>query len=43
MTFDIENTGGIRAFAGRVAAEHPSLNVLINNAGIMRRENLGAQ
>lgn len=43
MTFDIENAGGIRAFAGRVAAEHPSLNVLINNAGIMRRENLGAQ
>ena len=30
----------IRAFADRVTAEHPGLNVLINNAGIMKTENL---
>jgi len=43
IDFDIENADGIRAFVSRVAAEHPSLNVLINNAGIMRRENLQVQ
>ena len=40
---DIENPDAIRAFAARAAAEFPSLNVLVNNAGIMRRENLLAQ
>lgn len=43
MVLEIGNAGGIADFAGRVAAEHPSLNILINNAGIMRRENLLAQ
>jgi uncharacterized oxidoreductase len=41
--FDIEDRDSIRAFAARVAAEHPALNVLVNNAGIMRPENLQAQ
>jgi len=40
LTLDIEDPSAIRAFAARAAAEFPSLNVLINNAGIMRPENL---
>jgi uncharacterized oxidoreductase len=40
LTLDIENRTAIRAFAGRLAAEHPEINVLINNAGIMRPEDL---
>jgi uncharacterized oxidoreductase len=43
LTLDIENPTAIRAFAAKVAAEFPALNVLINNAGIMRPENLLAQ
>jgi uncharacterized oxidoreductase len=39
-TLDVENAEDIRAFAARILAEHPDLNVLINNAGIMRLENL---
>ena len=30
----------IAAFARRMVAEHPALNVLVNNAGVMRAENL---
>ena len=40
LQLDIEHRAPIRAFAAQVIAEFPSLNVLINNAGIMRRENL---
>lgn len=40
LTFDITDSGSIRDFATRVSAEFPSLNVLINNAGIMRAERL---
>jgi uncharacterized oxidoreductase len=40
LTLDIEDRTGIRAFAGRLAAEHPDINVLVNNAGIMRAEAL---
>ena len=40
MVLDVESAAGVRDFARRVAAEHPSLNVLINNAGVMRAENL---
>jgi uncharacterized oxidoreductase len=43
VTFDVENAASIRDFAAQVTAEFPALNVLINNAGIMRRENLLAQ
>ena len=32
---DVENAEDITAFAARVTAEHPELNVVINNAGIM--------
>jgi uncharacterized oxidoreductase len=40
LTLDIEDPTAIKAFAEKVAAEFPSLNVLMNNAGIMRAENL---
>ena len=43
LTFDIERPEAIRSFAAEVAGAFPSLNVLINNAGIMRAENLLAQ
>jgi uncharacterized oxidoreductase len=43
LTLDIENPAAIRAFAAQVAADFPLLNVLINNAGIMRPEKLLAQ
>jgi uncharacterized oxidoreductase len=40
LVLDIEDRSSIRAFASRLASEFPALNVLINNAGIMRPENL---
>ena len=40
IALDVEDPDAIAAFAGRVVADHPALNVLINNAGIMRREDL---
>jgi uncharacterized oxidoreductase len=40
LTLDIENPAAIRAFAAQAIAALPELNVLINNAGIMRPENL---
>jgi uncharacterized oxidoreductase len=40
MTLDVEDAAAIEAFAARLLAEHPTLNVLVNNAGIMRREDL---
>jgi uncharacterized oxidoreductase len=43
LAFDIQNPVAIRSFAIDVAAQFPTLNVLINNAGIMRRENLKSQ
>ncbi len=43
LVLDIEDRTTIRALAGRIASEHPQLNVLINNAGIMRAEDLKDQ
>lgn len=40
MTLDVDTAEGVEEFARRVLAEHPDLNVLINNAGIMRYEPL---
>lgn len=40
IAFDIEDAAGIRSFAAQAAAQYPALNVLINNAGIMRAEKL---
>lgn len=39
---DVESPEAIKAFAEQVKAEHPDLNVLINNAGIMRTEDVAA-
>jgi NAD(P)-dependent dehydrogenase (short-subunit alcohol dehydrogenase family) len=43
LTVDIEEASAIREFASKVTAEFPALNVLINNAGIMRAEDLKNQ
>jgi uncharacterized oxidoreductase len=43
LALDIEDPNAIRSFASQVAARFPKLNVLINNAGIMRVENLQSQ
>jgi uncharacterized oxidoreductase len=43
LTLDIENPAAIRDFAAQATAQFPALNVLINNAGIMRIEKLLAQ
>jgi uncharacterized oxidoreductase len=40
---DVSDAGAIRDFAMQVTAEHPELNVLINNAGIMVAEDVTAQ
>jgi uncharacterized oxidoreductase len=40
LTLDIESRDEIAAFAAKATAEFPGLNVLINNAGIMRPEDL---
>ncbi|MCW2473243.1 SDR family oxidoreductase [Candidatus Symbiopectobacterium sp. NZEC151] len=41
IELDIDDPESINAFAQRVVDEHPALNVLINNAGIMRYDDLG--
>jgi uncharacterized oxidoreductase len=43
LTLDIQDPAAIRSFAAQVATRFPKLNVLINNSGIMRVENLQAQ
>lgn len=40
MLLDIDDAAGITAFAAEVTARFPALNVLVNNAGIMRMESL---
>jgi len=40
IPLDIDDPAAILAFAKKVVAEHPGLNVLINNSGIMRFEDL---
>lgn len=42
MTIDVDSAAGVADFAARVIAAHPALNVLVNNAGIMRFETLAA-
>ncbi len=42
LTLNIEDPDAIKAFATKVAADFPTLNVLINNAGIMKPENLAS-
>lgn len=43
IALDIEKADGIQRFAAQVVERFPRLNVLINNAGIMRAENLKAE
>jgi len=43
LPLDIENPAHIRSFAADLAARYPALNVLINNAGIMRYEKVQSQ
>lgn len=38
MPLDVESAEGVEDFAARLLAAYPALNVLINNAGIMRFE-----
>ena len=40
---DVEDPSSIERFAREVVEQHPKLNVLINNAGIMRSEELTAR
>lgn len=40
LTLDIEDPASIREFVQQVEAEYPKLNVLVNNAGIMKLEDL---
>ncbi|ONF96104.1 SDR family oxidoreductase [Sphingomonas jeddahensis] len=40
IELDVESAGGVADFARRLLADHPAVNVLINNAGIMRFEKL---
>jgi uncharacterized oxidoreductase len=42
LNADVSDPEEIQDLAARVTKEHPSLNVLINNAGIMRAENMQA-
>ncbi|MET3712886.1 putative oxidoreductase [Sphingomonas trueperi] len=43
LTLDVESAEGVADFAGRLLAAHPDVNVLVNNAGIMRFEALDAK
>ncbi len=40
LTLDVADAEAVKQFANRVIADFPKLNVLVNNAGIMRNENL---
>ena len=40
LSVDLEDPQSIAAFAERVVCDHPRLNVLVNNAGIMKFEDL---
>ena len=43
MAIDVDSAEGVADFARRVIAEHPDLNVLVNNAGIMRYEDISTR
>ena len=43
FTLDVEDAAKVRVFAAEVAARYPALNVLVNNAGIMRVEKVKAE
>lgn len=43
LPLDIEDAAGVKAFAAKVIADFPKLNVVVHNAGIARMENLKEQ
>lgn len=43
VALDISDAAGIRSFAAQIERQYPALNMLVNNAGIMRVENLQKQ
>jgi uncharacterized oxidoreductase len=43
VALDIENPDSIRTLAVQVAGDYPALNILVNNAGIMKVEKIGGQ
>ncbi|WP_420384333.1 SDR family oxidoreductase [Novosphingobium sp.] len=43
LSLDIDTAEGVADFAGRVLAQFPAVNVLVNNAGIMKFEKLDAR
>ena len=42
MTLDIDSNEGVTAFAEALLAAFPSVNMLVNNAGVMRLEDISA-
>ena len=40
VVLDVADPAAIRAFAEQIAHDHPALNVLVNNAGIMKAEDV---
>jgi len=42
LELDVESAAGVAEFARRLLAAHPGVDVLVNNAGIMRFESLDA-
>ncbi|WP_428630435.1 SDR family oxidoreductase [Sphingopyxis sp.] len=43
MTLDVTDPSAMAAFAAAVVAQHPALNILVNNAGIMGTEDASAK
>ncbi len=43
LTVDMTDPASIRSFADQLAEDFPALNVVVNNAGIMRPEKLMEQ
>lgn len=43
MTLDVESVEAVENFAAKLIAAHPALNVIVNNAGIMAREDMTAR
>lgn len=42
LVLDIEDTASIEPFAAQLLRDHPALNVVVHNAGVMTAEDLGA-
>lgn len=42
-TLDVADPDAVRDFAARIVTDHPALNILINNAGIMKVEDFKAE